>query len=384
MKQRNVYLDYAAATPVDAAVKDVMLPFLQEQFYNPSALYLAAKDVKQALELARQRVAQVLGARPGEITFTAGGTEANNLAIAGIMNQHPGADLLISAVEHESVREVARTYGAQEIAVDKTGVVQLEQLKKQLSDTTVLVSIMLVNNEIGTIEPIKEIASIIQRERLRRQQTGNALPIYLHTDACQAANFLDLHVHRLGVDLMTLNAGKIYGPKQAGLLYVRAGITLRPLIHGGGQEQGLRSGTENTGACVGFTLALQEAQKQRPAETTRLGALQELFIQLLSTALPQAVVNGPIKRRVPNNVHITIPGQDNERLLMELDERGIMCATGSACSASNDEPSHVLKSIGLSDDAARSSLRFTLGRATTEADIRYTVSSLQDIVPSSS
>lgn len=377
---KRVYMDYAAATPVDPGVAKVMQPYLSDKFYNPSAIYLAAKDVKQDLEAARASVAQTIGARPGEVIFTAGGSEANNLAIAGVMRRYPKANLIISAVEHDSVREIAAQFDVKEAEVDKFGVVNIAKLTKQIDNNTVLVSVMLVNNEIGTIEPFREIAKLVHQVRKQRQKTGVKTPIYLHTDACQAANFLDIHVNRLGVDLMSLNAGKIYGPKQAGMLYVKGGIELAPIVYGGGQEHGLRSGTENTGAFVGFAAALTKAQKKRASETKRLLGLQKLFFDLLAAKTPKIEINGPRKNRVPNNVHVTAEGFDNERLMMELDEKGIMCATGSACSASSDEPSHVLKSIGLSDKQAQSSLRFTMGRETGEADVRRVVDALQEIV----
>lgn len=206
---------------------------------------------------------------------------------------------------------------------------------------------------------------------------GNELPIYLHTDACQAANYLDLHVSRLGVDLMTLNGGKIYGPKQSGVLYASAKVRLEPLIRGGGQERNYRSGTENVASCIGFAKALQLVQAGRREESERLIGLQKLAFELIAQKLPQAVINGSQKHRLPNNVHLTLPGQDNERLLVELDERGILAAAGSACSASDDEPSHVLRAMGVSDVDAQASLRLTMGRDTSAQDIRDTIETLR-------
>ncbi len=380
MNQQNTYMDYAAATPVDPSVSRAMQPHQSQFFYNPSSLYLAAKNVKEHLETARGNIAKIIGARPAEVVFTAGGTEANNLAISGIMRRHPDGNLIVSAVEHESVRQTAEQYEHKEAPVDAKGTVDVQKIEKLIDEKTVLVSIMLVNNEIGTIQPIREIAQLVDKVRKARQKNGNKLPIYLHTDACQAGNFLDIHVSRLGVDLMSLNGGKVYGPKQSGVLFVRGGIVLEPIIYGGGQESGLRSGTENTGAQVGFALALAKAQKKRAAETKRLSVLQQLFFDLLAEKIPTSIINGSLKHRIPNNVHVSLPGFDNERLMMELDELGIMCATGSACSASSDEPSNVLKSIGLSDSEAQSSLRFTMGRGTTETDVRRVVDALQKIV----
>jgi len=235
---------------------------------------------------------------------------------------------------------------------------------------------MYANNEVGTIQPLRRIAAMLAVVREERRKSGNALPLYFHTDACQAANYLDLHVSRLGVDLMTLNGGKIYGPKQSGVLYVSAKVRLQPIIRGGGQERNYRSGTENVAGCIGFAKALQLAQAIRQEEGERLSALQKLAFDRISEKLPEAVVHGSLKHRLPNNIHLTLPGQDNERLLVELDERGILAAAGSACSASADEPSHVLCAMGLSDADAQSSLRITMGRETTEVDIDALVSTL--------
>jgi cysteine desulfurase len=374
MDDKTIYLDYAAATPLDESVLKKMLPFLTGSFYNPSAGYKAAKDVKKALEEARAKAAHWLGAKPSEIIFTAGATEANNLAIQGIMNLYPEGNVLVSAIEHESVLAPAKKYDYKEIKVGLDGTVDLNDLKKKIDDKTVLVSIMYANNEIGTVEPIREISKIVEEVRKKRGLEG--LPIYLHTDAAQAANYLDLHANRLGVDLMSLNGGKIYGPKQSGCLYVKVSVILDPLILGGGQERNFRSGTENVAGAVGFAEALDMAQKLRHEELERLTTLQKHFIGLIEEKLPKVQINGSMKKRLPNNVHITIPGSDNERLLMELDEKGIQAAAGSACSSSDQEPSHVLKAIGKTEEETRSSLRLTMGRFTTEEQISTVVKTL--------
>jgi len=279
MKQ-PIYLDYAAATPLDPAVLSVMQPYFAERFYNPSALYLAAKEVKRDIEVARSQVARLIGARPGEVIFTAGGSESNNMAINGIMARFPGKRVVVSAVEHDSVREPSRVFDSVEASVNELGSVDIAKLESAINDDTVLVSVMYANNEIGTIQPIKEIASLVAKIRQQRLEQGNKLPLYLHSDACQASNYLDLHVSRLGVDLMSLNGGKIYGPKQSGILYVRAGIELEAMIRGGGQEMGLRSGTENVAGIIGFAEALEAAQAKRTDETKRLQELQRQFIEL--------------------------------------------------------------------------------------------------------
>jgi len=353
-------MDHAAATPLDESVLSLMRPYFSRNFYNPSAIYSAARAVRKDIEEARASVAYTLGAKPGEIIFTAGGTEANNLAIHGVMRCYPGSNIVLSAVEHESVLKPASNYENRIVKVDTTGRVDLNDLREKIDDNTVLVSIMQANNEVGTVQPINQVSRLIQD--LRRQRTN--LPLLLHSDAAQAGNYLDLHVSRLGVDLLTLNGGKIYGPKQSGALYVKAGTSLKPLIEGGGQERGLRSGTENPANIIGFCEALKTSQAMRVYEVKRLSALQQLFFRRLTSEIPGLLINGSMKHRLPNNVHISLPGKDNERLLILLDKAGIAAAAGSACSASNDEPSHVLKAMGLSDDLARSSLRFTMGRAT--------------------
>jgi cysteine desulfurase len=377
-KIKAVYLDHAAATPIDNDVLKSMLPYFKESFYNPSATYLAANGVRKDLNQARQKVAYWLGAKPSEIIFTAGGSEANNLAIHGVMRQFVGSNMLLSAIEHESVLAPAQIYNHKQILVQTDGRLNLEDLKKKIDSNTILLSIMYANNEIGTVEPIKEVAKLVKEERTRRGAKG--LPIYLHSDACQAGNYLDLHVERLGVDMMSLNGGKLYGPKQSGALYVRAGVKLNPLIYGGGQEQGLRSGTENAAAVIGFAEALNLAQSLRMEESKRLRELQILFIKRINTFKTEAYINGSIKYRIANNLHVTFVDQDNERLIMQLDELGIQAAAGSACSASSDEPSHGLLALGKSAAEARSSLRLSMGRTTTKDDIDYLLQTLEQIL----
>jgi cysteine desulfurase len=360
----SIYLDYAAATPMDPAVQAAMQPYFTERFFNPSATYLAANSVRKDLEAARARAAYWLGARPAEIVFTAGGTEANNLAIRGVLSQFPDGTIVTTAIEHESVLATARAHDYREAPVTPDGIVDVDKLVSLIDDSTVLVSVMYANNEVGTVQPIRQIAREIAKIRLARRSAGNKRPLYLHTA-------------RLGVDLLTINAGKIYGPKQVGALFVSSKVRLTPQVLGGGQERGLRSGTENVAGAVGLAAALDIVQERRHSEIIRLQALQRLFIEELAAAIPDVTVNGSQRTRLPNNVHITIPGADNERLIFQLDDAGILCAAGSACSADSGEPSHVLRAMGLSDAAARASLRFTMGRSTTAAQVRATVEKLQ-------
>lgn len=374
---KTIYLDYAAATPVDPAVLKVMWPYFSDKFYNPSATYLVAQEVAQDVEAARQSISKWLGAKPSEIVFTAGGTEANNLAINGIMQAFPDGNIVTSAIEHESVLKPSQQYRHKVVKVKADGLIDLIDLKRKINDQTVLVSVIYANNEIGTIEPIRQISQLLAEIRQTRKSKDNKLPLYFHTDACQVGAYLDLHVNRLGVDLMTVNGGKIYGPKQSGLLYIKTRTAIRPQILGGGQELGWRSGTQNVPAIVGLAKALDLAQTKRIKESQRILKLRQLFIDLVKKQIPTAKINGSLSQRLPNNLNLSLIGQDNERLMMQLDEMGIICATGSACSASSDEPSHVLKAIGLELKDIKASLRFSLGQQTTAEQITQTVKSLK-------
>jgi cysteine desulfurase len=377
---RTIYLDNAAATPMDESVVAAMQPYWSQNFYNPSATYLKAKAVAKAIEDARGSVAINIGVRPAEIVFTAGGSEANNLAISGVMQRHPGKNVIVSAVEHDSVLKTAQQYDMKQLPVKTDGRVNLEMLPTLISDDTVLISIMYVNNELGTVMPLRKISKVIEDVKTDRRDRNVDTPLYFHTDACQAPLYLDVHAERLGVDMMTLNGSKIYGPKQTGMLYVKTGTEIEPIVRGGGQEWGKRSGTENVSGVIGFCTAFQNARNNTNKDSVSVAALQQLFIKELASFIPNATVNGTTKYRSPNNIHVTFPGFDNERLMMELDEAGILCAVGSACSASSDEPSHVLKAIGMSDQDAQSSLRFTLGKHTTASDIDYAIKTLRKLL----
>jgi len=364
------YFDYAAATPVSETVLAAMQPYFTEKFFNPSARYLAAVEVRKAVDEARNTVSNCLGVKPSEVIFTAGGTEANNLAIKGIMDRFPDGNCIVSAVEHDSIIEPASQYNSTLCSVLPDGRVDIKQLEKSIKPETVIISVQYVNNEIGTIQPLKEVRILIDKEIARREAAGEERPLYFHSDACQATNYLNVMPHSLNVDLMTLNGGKIYGPKQSGMLYVKAGIELIPIIAGGGQERNLRSGTENVPAIIGFSVALKDATDTRTENANSMQKLQNYAVKIIDERLPSVKVNGPRNNRIANNLHLTIPGIDNERLMMELDEKGFQVATGSACNASSDLPSHVLKAIGLSDEEAQSSLRITFGRGTNEGDIK--------------
>jgi cysteine desulfurase len=366
----QIYLDYAAATPLDSRVAAAMRPFWSDQFYNPSSPYLAAKAVRQALEEARGRVAYWLGVKPSEIIFTAGATESINLAIHGVMRTFPGAHIVAVATEHEAVLAAAKQYSHTFAPVLADGTIDLAALKKCITDDTVLVSVAVANNEIGTIQPMRELTVVIQEARRLRRLKNNQMPLYVHTDASQAACYLDIHANRLGADLLTLNGGKMYGPKQSGVLFIKAGIRAEPLIVGGGQESGLRSGTENIAACVGLAAALDSAQDERKEAVAKAMMLRDELQRELAIAFTDMVINGNPKRRLPNNLHVSWPGIDGERLLMVLDEHGVMASTGSACAANKDTASHVLVACGLASNAIQGSLRLTIGRPTTPTAIK--------------
>jgi cysteine desulfurase len=383
--QPPIYLDHAATTPLDPRVFEAMRPYLVDQFANPSSLYSAARATRQAVEAARHTIAQTLGAKPTEIIFTSGGTEGNNLAIQGVLRAHPGAHWVTTAIEHDAVLGQAehlrsQGYDATVVPVKPNGIVDPARVQAAVTDHTVLVSVMMANNEIGTIQPLADLAKLVAAIRTDRRSRGVEQPLYLHTDACQAAGYLDLHVTRLGVDLLTLGGSKIYGPKGTGALYVRQGTRLEPLLYGGGQERGRRSGTENVAGIVGLATALERTAADRAAESRRLTTLRDDLIRRLLAAIPGATLNGDPKHRLPNNANLTIPGADGESLVLYLDNAGIMASTGSACSTGNLDPSHVLLALDCTTAQADASLRLTLGRSTIPATIDRVVEALPPIV----
>jgi cysteine desulfurase len=364
----RIYLDYAAASPVDKKVLKAMEPYFSNIFYNPSALYEGARQAKDALNEARHKSAQLIGAKSSEIIFTAGGTESANLAVNGVMLANPEGNLLVSAIEHEAVLKPTENYSHKIISVDGKGLVNTNEIEQKCDDKTVLISVMLANNEIGTVQPIKEISEIIKKIRQNRRKINNKTPLYFHIDACQAPLYLDVNVARLGIDMMTLNGGKIYGPKQSGILYVSAGTKITPIISGGGQEFGYRSGTENVAFAVGFSKALELADKGRNQRAKEMTELREYFMKELENRF-NAEITGHRTHRLAQNVHAIFPDIDNERVLFALDDAGVDAAAGSACSASNDVASHVLLAVGKSEQEARQSIRFSLGKSTTKENL---------------
>lgn len=380
-----IYLDNAAATPLDQAVLEVMQPYLTTEYANPSALYQLGRNARSAIEDARQTIANSLAAKPTEIVFTSCATESNNLAIQGTLKAHPGSHWVTTAIEHDSVLALEQPLTASGhpvtiVPIGADGIVDAAVVAAAVTDTTVLVSVMLANNEIGTIQPLAEIAKQLVAIRADRTARGLDRPLYLHTDAAQAAAYINLHVNRLGVHLLTFNGSKLYGPKGAGVLYVRTGTMLDPLMFGGGQERGRRSGTENVATIVGLGSAVKLAVAHRSTEAKRLEQLRDQLAQQILKALPGTRLNGHARRRLPGNLNFSIPEIDGETLVLHLDQAGIQVSTGSACSIGNQLPSHVLTAIGCTADDARSSLRLTLGRHTLASDIAYVAQTLPAVV----
>lgn len=359
-----IYLDYAAATPMDDRVLAAMLPYFQDKYFNPSAAYLLARSVSNDFESARHRLAQVIGARPGEIILTAGATESINLALNGVEGR-----IVTTQIEHQSVLAVANSKQATILPVGRDGRLDLEAVSRAIDDDVSLLSVGYVNSEIGVIQDISALAQLVNQIRQDRLERGVKMPLYLHSDASQGAGLLDINVARLGVDMLTLNAAKCYGPKQVGLLYVRAGIKLKPLIQGGGQEMGLRSGTENVAGVIGFALALELADKLRHHESKRLRALNQQLKDYLTANLKDVSFNSISKVSSPAILNFSVDGIDGERVLFALDEQGVMVATGSACAANQGRRSHVLIAIGLTNQQADGSIRISVGRFTTEEEI---------------
>lgn len=356
-----IYLDHAAATPVDAKVLAAMQPFFSDTFFNPSAPYSPAVMVRREYEAAKQVIARSIGAKSDDLVMTAGATESINLAFSWVSGH-----VVTSNIEHHAVLAAAKRYDATLIDADEKGIVSAESVRRAVTSETQLVSIALANNELGTIQPLRDIAEVVKQEREKRLAAGNHTPIYLHSDASQGVGQLDVNVARLGIDLLTLNAAKVYGPKQVGLLWAASAVTLEPTIVGGGQERGLRSGTENVAGVIGFAKAMELAAAHRKFESERLQSLRDELQKKLVEAFSEAVVSGNLKHRLSGHLHISFPHLDAERVLFALEMRGVLVATGSACAANKGTRSHVLTAIGLAPEVADGSLRLTLGHLSTE------------------
>lgn len=375
MGEASIYLDHAAATPLDKRVFAVMAPYFTERFYNPSSPYSPAIAVRRDYEAAKATIAQIIGGKGDELVMTAGATESINLVFNSI-----GGHVVTAEIEHDSILAAAKRGSHTLIKSDERGSINPVDVKKAIQPDTRLVSIAAANNELGTVQPLRDIAAVVREERAKRLEQGNDTPIYFHSDASQGVGLLDLHVARLGVDLLTLNAGKIYGPKQVGLLWASTDVTLQPQIVGGGQERGLRSGTENVAGMIGFAHAMELADKHRKSEYERLVSLRDELESQLTEALPEAVISGNRKHRLPSHLHISFPGVDAERLVFALEVRGVLVATGSACAANKGTRSHVLTAIGLPDEVADGSLRLSLGRLSTEENTKQAAAIIVETV----
>jgi cysteine desulfurase len=368
----EIYLDYAATTPVDPRVKKEMDRYFSKEFANPGSMHSPGLRVKKAIEKARGTVAKILNCLPEEIIFTGSGTESINLAIKGVAGTHKKGHIITSKIEHKAVLETCKHlekegYEVTYLDVDREGFVNLEKLEKAIKENTLLITIMYANNEIGTIQYVEKIGAIA-----RKHDT------LFHTDACQAAGAEELDVKKLNIDLLTLNGSKIYGPKGVGILYRIKGVKLQPLIHGGGQEFGLRSGTENTPGIIGFSKALELAQKERITNNKKMIYLRDKLIKGL-LKIPKTILNGSKTKRLPNNVNISILDVEGESLMLHLNEEGIECSTGSACTSESLEPSHVILAIGQPHEIAHGSLRFSLGKYTTGKDVDKVIKTLPKI-----
>ena len=362
---KRIYLDYAATTPVHPEVVKAMLPYYSDAFGNPSSLYSYGLEARQAIETARNKVAESIGAKNEEIVFTGGGSEADNFAIKGVAdaNRRKGNHIITSVIEHHAVLVTCkflekRGFKVTYLPVDKYGLVDPESVSKAITDKTILISIMHANNEIGTIQPIGEIGKIARKAK-----------IYFHTDAVQTVGHIPVNVNELKVDMLSFSAHKLYGPKGVGVLYIRKGTKVTSLIHGGEQEQGRRAGTENVPGIVGLGKAIELAGLDIANETARLITLRNVLIKGILEKIEHSRLNGHPAQRLPNNVNVSVDFIEGESTCLNLDLEGICISTGSACSSSDAEPSHVLLAIGLSHEQARSSLRFTMGRLTTAEDV---------------
>jgi cysteine desulfurase len=373
---RRIYLDHAATTPTRPEVVKAMLPFFTDAFGNPSSIYSYGQEAKGAVEEARTKVAELIGARSEEIVFTSGGTEADNFALKGIAyaNEHKGNHIITTPIEHHAVLEACKflekkgfqiTY----LPVDKYGLVDPDDVRKAITNKTILISVMHANNEVGTMEPVEEIGEIAR-------EAG----VYFHSDAVQTVGHIPVNVDRLKVDLLTISAHKLYGPKGVGALYVRKGTKLVPLMHGGEHEKRRRAGTENVPGIVGLGKAAELAGQEIGKEAERLAYLRDKLIKGLGEKIDHIHLNGHPTKRLPNNVNVSVDFVEGESMLLNLDLEGICASTGSACSSASLEPSHVLLALGLPHEQAHGSLRFTLGRENTEADVERVLEVLPAIV----
>ena len=369
-----IYLDNAASTKISPEVFEEMLPYLKEQFGNPSSIHRYGRFARRAIEKARKRVAELINADPSEILFTSGGTESNNTALYGITTNTPASRIITSSIEHDAILEPCRKlekegFDVRYLPVDKFGLVDPLILKENLSENTSLVSIMMANNEVGTLEPITEFVKICKE-----------YDVPFHTDAVQAAGKVPINVKELDIDLLSISSHKINGPKGIGALYIKKGVKINPIILGGGQEEGLRSGTENVANIVGFGKACEISKNNLTDNITKMMALTNYLSKKINEKISDVSINGHKERRLPNNIHLTLLGVNGEDLLIKLDEHGIAASTGSACSVNTQKASHVLQAMGFSHEQITGSLRLTVDKSNTIGEMEKTIEILKKVV----
>ena len=382
LSDRLIYMDHAATTPVRPEVVRAMLPYFSESFGNPSSIYELAQGSRGAVDSARRSIARSLGCRASELVFTSGGTEADNAAVKGVAValRNIGNHVITTAIEHHAVLHACHQleqfgYEVTYLPVDEFGMVDPQDVADAVTPATTVVSVMLANNEIGSIEPVAEIADVVKREadRLGRR-------IYFHTDAVQAVGAIEVNIRKLGVDMLSLSGHKLQGPKGVGALYLRRGTPFEPILMGGGQERERRSGTENVPAIVGLAEAMRLAESEREETAKRAARLRDKIIAGIQERIPRTRLNGHPTRRLPNNVNVSFEDVEGEPILLGLDFAGICASSGSACSSASLEPSHVLTAIGLPANLAQGSLRITVGRENTEEDADYLIETLAGLV----
>lgn len=388
----KIYLDYASTTPLDKKVLKAMKPYLQNSFFNPSAIYKEGVEVSKKVNEARTTISKILNGQASDIIFTGSGTESINLAISGVVSAYRKANpekmphIITSAIEHSAVLEVCRFLEMSAFAevtylpVSEDGKIKVGDVEATLRDETILVSIMYANNEIGTIEPIKEISRRVKLWKINKKRNTEDYP-FVHTDASQAGNYCELDREKLGIDMMTLDGHKIYGPKGVAMLYLKKYIPCDSVVYGGGQENGLRPGTENVPAIIGFAKALEIAQKIKEKESARLTILRNYFFDEIKKVIPEVKINGSREDRLPNNINFCIPNVNAEFLVLELDSKGIACASLSSCENLNNESvSHVVRSLPDGEKCARSSIRLSMGRRTRKGDLKRVLKVLPELV----
>ena len=373
MSENFIYLDHAAATPVDDKVLAAMTPYFSDKFFNPSAPYFPAIEVKHDYEDAKSQLAQLIGAKSDELVMTAGATESVNLAFSAANSSQDDSEILVGKFEHHSVLAAAKKFGKLvKINIKESGLIDIEDLANKISPKTRIVSVMIANNETGVIQPITKIAELVRSERQRRLSIGDSNPIYLHSDASQGVGQLDIHVSRLGIDMITLNAGKIYGPKQIGLLWADRNVSLVAQVVGGGQERNLRSGTENVAAVIGFAKALQLTEKHRKNENQRLKDLKQSFKKTLRSNFTETemIFLGDEKKQLNSHISLSFPGIDAERIVFSLETNGVLLSTGSACAANKASRSQTLCAMNLGEEVIDGSLRVSIGKLSNEDNMK--------------